>query len=66
MTKQKRIFDLLNKIIAKGGLMGNCAKLYTNNIALAEVFIKECKEQCHNPFAKEYWGEELVKDILKS
>lgn len=63
--KKENTLDLLNRIIEKGGLMGACAKMYTNNLALAEIFIKECKAQCHNKFTNEYWGEELVMDILK-
>ncbi len=64
MNTTVNTIDLLKRIIEKGGLMGSCAKLYLDNVTAAEIFIKECKAQCHNRFAVEYWGEELVRDIF--
>lgn len=63
--QNKKTLKILNDIISKGGLMAGCAKLYLNNELVAHQFIIECSEQCHLLLAKEYWGEELVIDIVK-
>lgn len=55
----------MQRIIAKGGLIGAAAKMYINDEEKADLFIKECSEQCHNKSAKDQWGDELVKDILE-
>lgn len=56
---------LLTRIIAKGGLMGYCAKLCFFDPQKAKQYILECSEQCHNQGALDFWGEELVKDIVE-
>ena len=57
--------NIINTIISRGGLMANCAKLYLNNEIMAHLFIIECSEQCHQKLAVEYWGKELVSNIIK-
>jgi len=57
--------DILNGIIRKGGLMGAAAKMYINDEEKTNQFIKECSEQCHNKSAREFWGEELIKEIME-
>lgn len=64
MEKSEYALELLDRIIEKGGLIGSCAKMYANNVTLADNFIRECKEQCHNKMTEEYWGEDLVADII--
>ncbi len=64
MEANKRT-DILNAIISKGGLMGNCAKLYLNDEVMGHQFIIECSEQCHLSLTFEYFGKELVYDIVK-
>jgi hypothetical protein len=59
-----RTLSVLNWIISKGGLYGKCAVLYKNHIEHAEAFIIECSEQCDTQLAKEYWGNELINEIL--
>lgn len=63
MEPKKRT-SILKNIISKGGLMGDCAKLYLNNEVMTHRFIIECSEQCHHELAIEYWGNELVLDII--
>lgn len=61
MSKQQ---EILNKIISKGGLIGATAKMYLHEADNADLFVKECKEQCHNQSAKNLWGDELVSEII--
>ena len=56
--------SVLKGIISKGGLMAVCAKLYLNDEVMGHKFITECSEQCHHELAIEYWGNELVLDII--
>lgn len=51
-------------IVNKGGLMGSCAKIYVSSPQMADAFIRECKEQCHNPSAKNLWGKQLISEIM--
>ncbi len=55
--------EILTQLIAKGGLIGMCAKKYLENEALGIEFIYECYQQCHNTTAQKFWGEKLVKEI---
>ena len=55
---------LLKRVITKGGLIGQCAKLYLSDKEKRIQYILECAEHCHNKFSIEYWDEDLVKDIL--
>lgn len=57
--------EILTRIIHKGGLMALCAKNYAHDEELADLFIQECAQQCHNNSALKLWGEELVQDIKK-
>jgi len=52
-------------IVNKGGLIGACAKIYSTDPQMADAFIRECKEQCHNKLAKDLWGKELVSEIIE-
>lgn len=54
---------ILEKIIAKGGLIGRCAQLYKHDPLLTDRFIRECVQQCHNKSAIDQWGAELVSEI---
>lgn len=64
MEAEQRI-NILKDLISKGGLMAVCAKLYLNDKIMGHQFIIECFEQCHHELAFEYWGNELVLDIIK-
>lgn len=64
MEAEQRI-NILKDLISKGGLMAVCAKLYLNDKMMGHQFIIECSEQCHHELAFEYWGNELVLDIIK-
>lgn len=44
--------------------MGTIAKMIIADEAKADQFILECAEQCHNKGAKDFWGEELVHEIV--
>jgi hypothetical protein len=56
---------LLKEIINKGGLIGTCAKFYETDEEKAAQFINECSEQCHVQNIQEFWGEELIKNIIQ-
>lgn len=62
---KKEASEILKQIIEKGGLVGQCGKLYLDDSEKAARFIKECNEQCHNELAINQWGEKLVSDIKK-
>lgn len=64
MEDVKRI-NILKAIISKGGLMGSCAKIYLNDEVMGHQFIIECSEQCHTQLTTEYFGSELVSEIVK-
>lgn len=64
METNKRI-EILTEIISKGGLLGTCAKLYLHDELMGHKFILECSEQCHIDFTSEYFGKELVTEIIK-
>lgn len=56
--------DILIRIIKKGGLYGSCAKLYFNDSYKSHLLLLECSEQCHHLSLIEFWGEELIFDII--
>lgn len=63
---------ILKGIKAKGGFYSRFAEMYMNDEEKADLFIKECAEQCQNKLAQKMWGEDLVlsieeysKDVLK-
>ncbi len=55
---------IVKDIISKGGLMGCCAKLYQEDNQMADKFIFECSEQCHTILLVDYFGKELINDII--
>ncbi|MDP1802200.1 MAG: hypothetical protein Q8L81_12660 [Bacteroidota bacterium] len=57
--------EILNRIIEKGGLMAACGIIYINDEKKAHGFLMECFEQCQDHSFVEYWGKELVLDIIK-
>ena len=64
MGTNKRI-EILKEISNKGGLLARCARMYLDDEVMGHKFIFECSEQCHIEFTTEYFGKELVSDILK-
>lgn len=54
---------ILNGIKAKGGFYGTFAEMYMHDEVKADLFIKECAEQCQNKLAQKMWGEDLVSAI---
>jgi hypothetical protein len=54
--------ELLERIIAKGGIIGKCAERYRSNEKEAGQYILECSAHCQN--FMEFWGEELIADII--
>lgn len=56
--------EILENVIAKGGLFGICAKHYINNEQYATRYIIELSEQCHIQNMKEFLGRTLRNDIL--
>lgn len=57
--------SIFNRIIDKGGIIGATAKIYFGDDKKMDEFIKECRDQCHNKAAKQFWGEELAQEIEK-
>lgn len=55
---------LLHSIMNKGGITGECAKMYQKDYYKRTEFILECAEQCHTPVAQRLWGKELINDII--
>lgn len=56
--------DILTRIIRKGGLYGSCANLYFNDSYKSHQFLMECSEQCHHTSLIDFFGDELIFDIL--
>lgn len=56
--------EILEKVIAKGGLHGICAKRYIANEQLATRYIIELSEQCHVDSLQKSWGGSLITDIV--
>jgi hypothetical protein len=57
--------NLLAQIVERGGLLGQCAKMYLNDEVKAKQFVRECFEQRDNPSMQKYLGEKLLSDIIK-
>lgn len=57
--------DILCRVKERGGLLGYAASHYMHDKENGDKFIIECFEQCHNQSAVDFWGEELVLDIIK-
>lgn len=62
LTKSR--IEILHQIISKGGLYGNIAKLYLNDSIKSHQFLLECSEQCHHISLIEFFGNELIEDIV--
>lgn len=58
-------FPTLEKIIALGDFLGECAERYRNNRDMALEFLADCAEQCLYTNISDYWGEDLSIEILK-
>ncbi len=56
---------ILSKLIEKGGLYGSAAQLYRDNAELADAFIEECFDQCHIKSTQDFWGLNLVTEIIE-
>lgn len=56
--------QILKQIITKGGLMSHVAKLYISDEEKSKQFLRECFEQCHVEAVVEFWGDDLVENII--
>ncbi|MDX2172142.1 MAG: hypothetical protein SFY56_03430 [Bacteroidota bacterium] len=56
--------EILKQIISKGGLLGRCANLYVNDKSMAHKFILECSEQAHHAMLIDYFGIDLISEII--
>ena len=56
--------NLLNRIIERGGLFGLVAAKYVEDQEKSNGFIKECFDQAHNKTLWDFWGKELVLDLI--
>lgn len=57
--------DVLEQIIERGGLIGECAKHFTGKENETREFLADCAEQCMHTNIHEFWGEELTEKISK-
>jgi hypothetical protein len=55
--------NILERIIEKGGLIGTIA-VYATDEQKVELFMTECFEQCQHIALQNFWGNELVKDVV--
>lgn len=65
MKKVMTSVEILEKIVPKGGIFGECAKLCLRDKEKAHQFVLECFEQCHNKLMVEYLGEDLKQAIVE-
>ena len=55
---------ILEAIIKKGGLFGRFAEMYLPDEILGHLFILECVDQCRNNLGIEYFGKDLVREMI--
>jgi hypothetical protein len=55
---------VLYGIMARGGLFGSVAEMHIYDEENGNGFIRECFLQCHNPGLFDFWGVELVMEIV--
>ena len=55
--------ELLQEIVNKGGLIGQCGRHFLNNEELAAKFIIACSVQCQYKVTFEKWGKKLENKI---
>lgn len=58
-------FPTLEKLIARGGLLTDCATRFRDNRAMALEFLADCAEQCFYTNISDLWGEELSLEIVQ-
>ena len=63
LAQQKE--ELIRKIIAKGGMLGMAAEFHAGDASKSEGLLKEYFEQCHNRSLWDFWGKELVLDLVR-
>lgn len=56
--------EILENVIAKGGLFGMCAQRYIDDDKQATQYIIELSEQCHVASVKRLWDRKLIADII--
>lgn len=56
--------EILENVIAHGGLLGICAERYIENEDQATQYIIELSEQCHFDILQRSWGERLISEII--
>lgn len=54
--------EIVKQIIDKGGLIAKLGE-YALKDGYVEGFIEECKKNIHAPGIREFWGEELIKEL---
>ena len=56
--------EILETVIARGGLLGICAARYIDDDKQAAQYIIELSEQCHVDSVQRLWGNKLIIDII--
>jgi len=64
MLDQRRN-NLLNRIIEKGGLYGMVAAMCAEDYEKANGFLRECFDQIHNKSLWDFWGRDLILDLIR-
>jgi hypothetical protein len=57
--------ELMQKIIAKGGLFGMAAEFHLADADKSNGLVKEFFDQCHNRSLWEFWGRDLVLELVR-
>jgi hypothetical protein len=57
--------NIIARLIEKGGLYGLAAKKYAHHSELSSQVIIECFGQCHHQNSLDFWGRDLVRDIVE-
>jgi hypothetical protein len=55
--------EILEMIIAKGGILGKCAEGIKDDEVQVHQFIHECNDQTHNQSAIDFFGVDLIHEI---
>lgn len=58
-------FPTLERLIARGDLLADCAACFRDNRTKALEFLADCAEQCLHTNISDFWGEELTLEIVR-
>jgi len=68
MKKKSKLEEqeaIMEQIIQKGGMIGQCAERYKDDNDLSDTFIRECAKECRDQVFYKFWGTELAIHIIR-